>query len=597
MYSKVKSFLGIGSKKDKNDKNDKKEQTSVGVEALQPAPLQINMDDLGGSKKASHGVGGSEASHKAIRPHRKHSASQTKPAPQATDPVDASKSGKSNDTLDHAWRQEEAVPSERPKGRSAFRKKVGFVDPDGNRLSDDDVQMMKLMLTQVLESYLKQIQIVYEDKNINIDKNLKETKYYSRFCDKNKQLVNVKQIPEKDLVILRGYEKQAHEAIIDEAAKPILLSNIQGKINSLRGDIDVIHKGTKPQSASSFLKDYMADPLNYTGEETERSSRLRGIVLSAKGVTDFETTLNAVSAEFEENKNEVLDGIGDVKKYNGKSKKLAGARMQGSSTLNGEIENLFSISAKFKDAVNQDEVLKKANDNKPFDSAHELSMLVGRSNDLSSRVLDIIEMNKLTDSVKSIANFSKASSIASKHAKKLKSSKAVSFSDLMRAYMDINIGVGEKGESDDGKMKAQWAGTSSGSIVGPSGDAISADLFLLFHYVAKTMNEIKAIQKKQPSIAKSRAVKLAGIVNTITISAHTFVNGNGRTCRLLADAILESFELPPASVNTTITGVAGLFGELYANDDQKAAGEKDFDRSTKGYLDGVLESDRRLRAK
>ena len=34
-----------------------------------------------------------------------------------------------------------------------------------------------------------------------------------------------------------------------------------------------------------------------------------------------------------------------------------------------------------------------------------------------------------------------------------------------------------------------------------------------------------------------------------------------------------------------------------ANDDQKADGEKDFDRSTKGYLEGVKESDRLLQSK
>ena len=635
---KVKRFLGI--------KKDKKGTPAAGGGA-QAAPLAINIEDLSGSKKASHGAPGAEASHKAQGGHRHHhhhhahDAFQSKSASKgkgsglgstktvgddlasmgsmaASDIVgaqaDKSSVGKSGAATDQAWRQEPQIPSAKPEKRSEVAAKSGFVNPDGTRLTKDDVNMMKVMLTQVLESYIKQIETLYSDQNLHDEMNLKNTKFYKSFCDENNQLVNVDKIPKKDLADLRDYETRVKQALIDAEEKPKLLNNIRIKLSRLSGEMDAIQKGKEPVLASAFLEDYMRDPLNYTGPVTQKSQMLLGKVVSTKGVSDFTRTMNAASAEFEEHKDEVLEGIGDVKKYNPKkSKKLAGGRMQGSSTLLNEVRKLFYSSAKFRDAINADDFIVSKNGNQKFgdQDAEKLKSLMFLPDDdnvtadiqsideVANRVLAIIQKNKLSSSVGSVENFSKAAGVASKHAQKLKSKSAITFSDLMQAYMDINAGVGDQAskgsKSVDGKLKAQWAGTGSGTIVGASGDTISAELFMLFNFAANAMNEIKAIQKKQPDVAKSRAVKLAGIVNSMTVSAHTFVNGNGRTCRLLADVILESVELPPASINNEITGVGGLFGELYANDGQKADGQKDFDRSTQGYLAGVKESDRLLR--
>ena len=610
---KVKRLLGI--------KKDKKEKKTGGAAAApQPAPLAVNMEDLAGSKKASHGVGGSAASHKAHGGHHHHHAHDAFQSKSASKGVGSSSSmiangdlgsmgsmaaseivgvpaepGRTNAT-DQAWRQEAQIPSAKPAKRSEVAAKGGFVNPDGTRLTKDDVNMMKVMLTQVLESYPSQIEKIYSNENLEYEKNLLNTKYYKNLCVK----LAKGEAQQKDKDEKKDYEKRSDEALVDTEAKRVLLSNIRRKLSRLSSEIVAIHKGAKAVSASDFLENYVKDVLSCNGQHTQKYKFL----LSKKSVSDFQTTLDAVSAEFDAHKDEELEGIAGIQKYNPKqSKKLAGGRMQGSSTLDAEIRTLFSNSAKFRVAINEDDFIKEKNGNNLFSEqdVDKLMSLVTSNNDVANSVLAIIERNKLSSSAKSVGNFSKAAGIASKHAQKLKSKSAITFSDLMLAYMEINAGVGDqasKGEkSNDGKLKAQSAGTSSGSIVGPSGDTISADLFLMFNFAAKTMNEIKAIQETQPNVAKSRAVKLAGIVNSMTVSAHTFVNGNGRTCRLLADVILESVELPPASVNATMTGVGGLFGQLYANDDQKADGEKDFDRSTKGYLEGVMESNRLLQSK
>ena len=614
---KIKKFLGIG-------KANNAQQDSAG--ASYESETKLSLDDLAGSESASKGVGSGTGSTKAVKNghhhhhHKKHGSGEsksvgsdyrtTKTTGYASDrvdvAVDASKYGKSGRSVELGASPLYGEPSKGASDVGSVRQS-GLVDPYGNRLSKDDIKMLKLMLTQVLKSYIAHIEVIYSDENINIEKELVHSKSYATFLKKYKADPN--QVSEGDKEYFLGnksngtlsFQERIKEAKIDEETKPKLIKHVQEKIESLCKEIDKIHKGSNPQSASAFLTESMKNPLDYKEGHTQRYFGLLKDVLHISEVSDFSKTLNAFSADFEAHKDEVLDGVGDIKTYSAKqSKKLVGARMRGSSTTYAEMKKLFRENTEFKDAINSDEVILAANKNGIVKDDEELVDLVKASETVASRVFAIIEKKKLTKNIESAKGFGRASGISSKHAQKLKSKSSITFSDLMSTFMEINIGVGEQatkilkpGEGKDGELHAKWAGTR-GALTGPAGDAITADLFLMFTYVANAMNEMKAIQKAQPDVVRSRAIKLAAMVNSMTVSAHAFTNGNGRTCRLFADAILEAFGLPPASVNTLMTSVGGKFGHLYVDDEVN--GKKAFDRSTEGYLEGVKASSRLLGA-
>ena len=100
--------------------------------------------------------------------------------------------------------------------------------------------------------------------------------------------------------------------------------------------------------------------------------------------------------------------------------------------------------------------------------------------------------------------------------------------------------------------------------------------------IADTMNTIK--QTKDPALRKTQAVQLAAFANSMLISEHLFGDGNGRTCRLFADTILQSFGLPPHTPNEKMMNVAKTMGK-----------EMDFNKATNLFMSGIKKSDELLK--
>lgn len=151
-------------------------------------------------------------------------------------------------------------------------------------------------------------------------------------------------------------------------------------------------------------------------------------------------------------------------------------------------------------------------------------------------------------------------------------------SDIFDMFRDINSFVRLK-DKKGGHLRGE--GISAGEISGPDCLILPAQVHSFCSKIADSMNQIK--QTKDPNLQKSQAVQLASFAYQVAISEHIFSDGNGRSCRLLADTILQSFGLPPHTPHASMLGTGATIGN-----------KLDFQRGAKMMLEGVRMSDEML---
>jgi hypothetical protein len=154
-----------------------------------------------------------------------------------------------------------------------------------------------------------------------------------------------------------------------------------------------------------------------------------------------------------------------------------------------------------------------------------------------------------------------------------KQKEKVSFGDLYDAFSRFNSHVAQEGQFvHPGKM----SGTEmqAGMLDGISPMSMPVQMYYFLDNVAEKINSIKKVQNKE--LQKSQAVQLAAFTNQMAVAAHVFGDGNGRTCRLLADTILQTFDMPPHTPNPAMMGLANTIGNAM-----------DYDKCTAIMLRGV----------
>lgn len=156
----------------------------------------------------------------------------------------------------------------------------------------------------------------------------------------------------------------------------------------------------------------------------------------------------------------------------------------------------------------------------------------------------------------------------------------ISFSSLMDLFSGINTQV-RGGGDDAGKLRGKKVAV--GQLAPPSAAALPEDAYRTFAMIADKMKEIKA--NPDPKLAKTQAVHLAAFAYQTTISEHMFADGNGRTCRLFADSILQTFGLPPSTPVKELSKVGANIGDTM-----------DFQAGADAILSGVQQSDQTLKA-
>ena len=174
-----------------------------------------------------------------------------------------------------------------------------------------------------------------------------------------------------------------------------------------------------------------------------------------------------------------------------------------------------------------------------------------------------------------------AAEVARIHAVELANKPRVSTADLFRAFSELNV-ANRPAEPLAGKLRG--TDIHAGSIQGVSASRAPAILYKTLDLVAEHMNAIKLIT--DPALRKTRAVELAAFADGMLLSEHVFADTNGRTCRMFADTILQSFGLPPHTPMKDMSGESAT----------RTLGETmDFKKKAQILFTGIEKSDQVLK--
>ncbi len=156
----------------------------------------------------------------------------------------------------------------------------------------------------------------------------------------------------------------------------------------------------------------------------------------------------------------------------------------------------------------------------------------------------------------------------------------VTFADVYETFTNINK-MARPGDPEAGKLR----GTSitAGNLKGPGATAIPMQTYQTLQTIADSMNQIK--KTEDPALKKTQAIQLAAFAYQMTLAQHVFNDGNGRTCRLFADSILQTFGLPPHTPTKAESDIMKTIGEE----------KMDFKKGAEVFLENVKKSDLELK--
>ena len=156
----------------------------------------------------------------------------------------------------------------------------------------------------------------------------------------------------------------------------------------------------------------------------------------------------------------------------------------------------------------------------------------------------------------------------------------VSVADVYETFTNINK-MARPGDPDGGKLRG--SSIVADNLKGPGATAIPAQTWQTLETIAENINRIK--QTASPALQKTQAVQLAAFAYQMTLAEHVFSDGNGRTCRLFADTILQTFGLPPHTPTKAESDIMKTIGEE----------KMSFDEGAQVFFENVKKSDLELK--
>ena len=156
----------------------------------------------------------------------------------------------------------------------------------------------------------------------------------------------------------------------------------------------------------------------------------------------------------------------------------------------------------------------------------------------------------------------------------------IGLADVWETFSNLNR-MARPNDPEGGTLRGQ--GITAGELKGPNVMAVPQQTYQTMQTIAEHMNTIK--QTQDPALRKTRAIQLAAYAYQMTLSQHVFSDGNGRTCRMFADSILQTFGLPPHTPSKEETEIIKTIG----------TGKMDFNKGAEVFLKGVQKSDLELK--
>ena len=161
----------------------------------------------------------------------------------------------------------------------------------------------------------------------------------------------------------------------------------------------------------------------------------------------------------------------------------------------------------------------------------------------------------------------------------LRNKAEVSFGDLFGTLSRLNEVV-MPNNKQGGKLRG--FGLTSNNVAGSGTFTAPINVYKTLSKIAEGINQVKKVE--DPALRKTRAIQLAAFSYQMLVSEHVFADGNGRTCRLFADTILQTFGLPPHTPVKDKVKLVHTMGEAM-----------DFNAGADAFFEGIRKSDRILR--
>lgn len=253
-----------------------------------------------------------------------------------------------------------------------------------------------------------------------------------------------------------------------------------------------------------------------------------------------------------------MPGVKGLEVYNPNSDRVFAlniARAGNSTSLNTSLEELEKSIAEYKDPEKHKEL------------------------DAQARKRKIQNLEEQRDKkFKGEVGISAGAEIARIKSSELINKEHISGSDIYDAFIELNKAV-RVGMNDGGKLRG--ISVTAGEITGVSTNIAPVDMYRTMETIADYMNQIR--QTEDPELQKTQAIQLAAFTYQMTLSEHLFEDGNGRSCRLLADTVLQAFGLPPHTPTLDEMKLCATIGS-----------ELDFNKGAEEFMKGVLSSNKAL---
>ena len=410
-----------------------------------------------------------------------------------------------------------------------------LIGPNGQQINANDYQMLQEMLTGSLEQHIA---------NLNISAHNPEFLHPEFFTP----AINVY---EEGLAFLPNGLRNAMESQEE--------INVTDFIHNMYGNLG---KETLLAMKSNLANPEMLDELNEFERKLVNGWGEENLVREIKNEEPLASD-TAAGYEFTAGKfsfsGKKIDGIEDIVEYDPDKDRVKGlyeGRSGNSTTLKDSADSLRQQLNALPDDEENEEEREKLQDR-----------------------IDAVEKGTLGMNV--------GAEVSRMHSSELRDKKDITFGDVYKAYTDINRAL-RPGDPDGGKLRGKYVQASN--VYGVGASMVPEAVVKTMQTIADGMNQIK--NTEDPALKKSMAVELSAFAYQMTLSEHSFNDGNGRTCRLFADTILQTVGLPPHTPIPAEMQIAKTMGE-----------EMDFTKGAEVFMEcvkkssDVLAAERALQAK